>query len=172
MPDQNCACERPEAFTFPVSGLSFNVNRDDMPEIGLSREEVARMIEEAMHSQPGEPGTTRRWQSDWFDIAASSVHTFEHNLELEAPWESNPRIVIRVDTAAAGWEAGDIVFGDGANHVITNGSGVEIGWAVAVSASSAHVTFGNDTNIMRNAKTGGRGSLPKANVKGKLVLDY
>ena len=175
MSDQNCACTRPESVKLPITGLSFDVAKSALPAgEGPSREELIQLIEEVLQSHSGGEGsgTGRRWESEWFAIAKNAICVFQHNLGIASPWLSNARLVFRVETAASGWAVGDIVFGDGSNYQCSNSAGTELGWAITVAENTAHLTLGDSPTIINNAKSGGKGALPKANVVGKLVLEY
>ena len=119
---------------------------------------------------PGGQGL-QTWESDWFDIAASGVYNFTHNLALTEPWKCQPRVVAKVKTAQAGWEVDDIVFGDGSNYIGSTAS-AEIGWAICISQNSALGTFGNTGNYVCNKKDGGTETLSKTSVKCKLLISY
>ena len=160
-------CPCPKSVIVPITGLSLNMDKSAFPSGGLSREEVGHMIEEALQGS----GVARQWQSDWFMIAANGSYSLDHGLGLEFPDKADVRLIGRVKTAASGWQAGDIIFADGCNYVGASGS-LEIGWAISLSANTAHVACGNDTGFIKNGKQGGFANLPKANVECRLIIDY
>ncbi len=146
----NCECETPSV-EVPVLGIKLN-----LPESIING---------------GGGGGLRTWESDWFDIAASGVYTFTHNLGLTDAWKCRPTIVGQVTTAENGWDAGDIIFADGSNYTGATATN-EVGWAICISENDAHVTFGNSTAFIQNKKTGGYGPLYKNKVRCKLLIDY
>ena len=168
MSDQttNCPCEPVKPVLVPLTGLGLDVSvLGDLG--GLSREEVIQIVRDEM----GSSGNTRMWESDWFAVSASGTQTVTHDLGLESPWKCTPKVVTKVETPAAGWQTGEIIFSDGTNYVGA-GSSAELGWAIAISENEAHMSFGNSPNHIANARGGGFGFLPKANVKCKLVIEY
>lgn len=153
---QNCDCDTPTV-EMPVMGLKLS-------------------LPESIFPNPGEPGTgVNTWQSDWFDIKATSAFDFTHNLNLEKPWLCMPRIVGRVKTASGGWAVGEILFCDGDNYV-GNTSAMDVGWVISVDANSAHVAFGNSQFFHGILRAGGcissSQTLPKTTVECKLVISY
>lgn len=133
---------------------------------------AAAIAESACDCPPGGTGTGMRvWESDWFNIAASGVYNFTHNLSLAEPWKCLPRVIGQVTVAGGGWEVGDIVFADGSNFLGATAT-MEDGWAICMTENSALVSFGNGSCFVRNGKTGGYGPLVKTSVKCKLLINY
>lgn len=177
---QNCECDKP-VVEVPVRGLKLALDQEALGSIGgiepgadgthlVTRD--GKLVWEAMETggQPGE-GDYRQWESDWFDIAASTTRTFTHGLNLQTPWKCNARLVGRAKADGLTWRKDEILFGDGSNYAGQQ-TAIDIGWVIGLSTNEINVAFGNNVNFISIPRTGGFKNLAKSNVQCKVVFSY
>ena len=116
-------------------------------------------------------GPMQTWVSEWFKPTKSSYRTFEHELNLETPWLCDAMIVGRVTKAQAGWGVGEIIFTHGSDYNGTTDRR-ELGWLVSVSKNKCHAVFGNSDVFTASKKSGGYGTLNRANMQCAIVIRY
>lgn len=112
------------------------------------------------------------YETDWFDIAASGLYSFNLSGKPIANIDFgniDVQLLGKVKTAQNGYVVGDIIYPQFANYV-GNTSGQEFGSTIWFSGTTMSVRFGKDKSFVAAGPAGGEKYIYKANVQCKIRL--
>lgn len=112
------------------------------------------------------------YETDWFDIAASGLYSFDlagtsiANLDFS---DLEVKLIGKVKTAQNSYEVGDIIYPQFANY-IGNTSGTETGSTIYFRGTTMNIRFGNAPEFVNAGPAGTTKLINKANVQCKIRL--